>query len=103
MSFKYRLEKVLKIREEELDNAILAMKQAEEQLRKVSSEIKKYSPKSLDLFLNHDPRESNSEWGYSVTSNVPQDFGKTFYPLMLDYSNFSQLYDKLRNRFKKNE
>ena len=39
MAFKYRLEKVLKIREEELDNAILEMKRAEDHLRAVSSEL----------------------------------------------------------------
>ena len=39
MSFKYRLEKVLKIREEELDEAILEMKRAEEHLRAVSHQL----------------------------------------------------------------
>lgn len=39
MQFKYRLEKVLKIREEELDSAILEMKKAEDHLRAVSSEL----------------------------------------------------------------
>ena len=39
MSFKYRLEKVLKIREEELDNAILEMQRAEEHLKAVSHEL----------------------------------------------------------------
>lgn len=39
MPFKYRLEKVLKIREEELDNAILEMKKAEDHLKAVSLEL----------------------------------------------------------------
>ncbi len=39
MVFKYRLEKILKIREEELDEAILEMKKAEDHLRKVSHEL----------------------------------------------------------------
>ena len=39
MTFRYRLEKVLKIREEQLDAAILEMKKAEEHLRKVSYEL----------------------------------------------------------------
>ena len=39
MPFKYRLEKVLKIREEELDEAILEMKKAEDHLRAVSREL----------------------------------------------------------------
>ena len=39
MTFRYRLEKVLKIREEQLDTAILEMKKAEEHLRKVSYEL----------------------------------------------------------------
>lgn len=39
MPFKYRLEKVLKIREEELDEAILNMKKAEENLRSISHEL----------------------------------------------------------------
>ena len=39
MAFKYRLERILKIREEELDEAILAMKKAEEHLRKVSYDL----------------------------------------------------------------
>ena len=36
MPFKYRLEQVLKIREEELDEAILEMKNAEDKVRSVS-------------------------------------------------------------------
>lgn len=39
MSFKYRLEKVLKIREEQLDEAILAMKRAEEHLKTISNDL----------------------------------------------------------------
>ena len=39
MPFKYRLERVLKIREEELDEAILEMRKAEEHLRTVSREL----------------------------------------------------------------
>jgi len=39
MPFHYRLERVLKIREEELDEAILEMKKAEEHLRKISYEL----------------------------------------------------------------
>lgn len=39
MPFKYRLEKVLKIREGELDQAILDMKKAEEHLRAVSLKL----------------------------------------------------------------
>lgn len=39
MPFKYRLERVLKIREEELDAAILEMRKAEEHLRAVSREL----------------------------------------------------------------
>lgn len=39
MSFKYRLEKVLKIREEQLDEAILKMKKAEEHLKSVSYDL----------------------------------------------------------------
>ncbi|MBI3591515.1 MAG: flagellar FliJ family protein [Candidatus Melainabacteria bacterium] len=39
MPFKYRLEKVLKIREEELDTAILEMKKAEDHLRSVSHQL----------------------------------------------------------------
>ena len=47
--FKYRLEKVLKIREEELDEAILAMKKAEEHLRKVSYDLSKTTENRNDL------------------------------------------------------
>ncbi|MBI2995820.1 MAG: flagellar FliJ family protein [Candidatus Melainabacteria bacterium] len=39
MPFRYRLEKVLKIREEELDDAIIAMREAEDHLREVSYEL----------------------------------------------------------------
>lgn len=39
MPFHYRLEKVLKIREQELDEAILEMKKAEDHLRTVSYEL----------------------------------------------------------------
>lgn len=49
MSFKYRLEKVLKIREEELDNAILEMKRAEEHLRSVSAELSATTERRNDL------------------------------------------------------
>ena len=49
MAFKYRLEKVLKIREEELDDAILEMKKAEEHLRKVSFELSDTTEKRNEL------------------------------------------------------
>ena len=39
MPFRYRLEKILTIREEELDEAILEMKKAEDHLRAVSCEL----------------------------------------------------------------
>ena len=49
--FKYRLEKVLKIREEELDEAILEMKKAEDHLRKVSHELSATTEHRNDLHL----------------------------------------------------
>ncbi len=49
MVFKYRLEKVLKIREEELDEAILEMKKAEDHLRKVSYELSTTTENRNDL------------------------------------------------------
>ena len=49
MPFKYRLEKVLKIREEELDEAILKMKRAEEHLRAVSNELSFTTERRNDL------------------------------------------------------
>ena len=49
MSFKYRLEKVLKIREEELDEAILGMKQAEDHLRNTSLQLSSTTEKRNDL------------------------------------------------------
>ncbi|OGI19815.1 MAG: hypothetical protein A3B68_08375 [Candidatus Melainabacteria bacterium RIFCSPHIGHO2_02_FULL_34_12] len=51
MPFKYRLEKVLKIREEELDEAILEMKKAEDHLRAVSYELSATTEKRNDLHL----------------------------------------------------
>lgn len=51
MPFKYRLEKVLKIREEELDEAILEMKRAEDHLRSVSKELSTTTEKRNDLHL----------------------------------------------------
>ena len=39
MSFTYRLERVLKIREEEIDKAIIKLKQAEDHLRKVAHDL----------------------------------------------------------------
>ena len=51
MSFKYRLEKVLKIREEELDEAILEMKKAEDHLRAVSYELSATTEKRNDLHV----------------------------------------------------
>src|SRR3990167_4944967 len=49
MQFKYRLEKVLTIREEELDEAILNMKKAEDHLRAVSYELSATTEKRNDL------------------------------------------------------
>lgn len=49
MTFKYRLERVLKIREEELDDAILAMKKAEDHLRKVSHDLSATTESRNDL------------------------------------------------------
>lgn len=51
MSFKYRLEKVLKLREEELDEAILEMKKAEEHLRAVSNDLSITTEHRNDLHL----------------------------------------------------
>ena len=49
MAFKSRLERVLKIREEELDEAILEMKKAEDHLRKVSYELSSTTESRNDL------------------------------------------------------
>lgn len=49
MSFRYRLEKVLNIREKELDNTIIAMKKAEEHLRAVSCELSKTTERRNEL------------------------------------------------------
>ena len=49
MVFKYRLERVLKIREEELDEAILEMKKAEDHLRKISYELSATTESRNDL------------------------------------------------------
>ncbi|OGI08890.1 MAG: hypothetical protein A3I68_02050 [Candidatus Melainabacteria bacterium RIFCSPLOWO2_02_FULL_35_15] len=49
MVFKYRLEKILKIREEELDEAILEMKKAEDHLRKVSHDLSATTENRNDL------------------------------------------------------
>lgn len=51
MQFKYRLEKVLAIREEELDEAILEMKRAEDHLRAVSNELSKTTEHRNELHL----------------------------------------------------
>lgn len=49
MPFQYRLERVLKIREEELDEAILEMKKAEDHLRSVSYELSLTTERRNDL------------------------------------------------------
>lgn len=49
MVFQYRLEKVLKIREQELDDAILNMKKAEDNLRVVSKELSVTTERRNDL------------------------------------------------------
>lgn len=49
MPFQYRLERVLKIREEELDEAIIEMKKAEDHLRAVSYELSVTTEKRNDL------------------------------------------------------
>ena len=51
MAFRYRLQKVLKIREEELDEAILEMKKAEEHLKNISKELSITTEKRNDLHL----------------------------------------------------
>lgn len=49
MPFKYRLEKVLKLREGELDQAILEMKRAEEHLKNVSMALTETIERRNDL------------------------------------------------------
>ena len=49
MAFKYRLARVLKIREDELDEAILGMKKAEDHLRKVLYELSSTTENRNDL------------------------------------------------------
>ena len=49
MSFKYRLEKVLKIREEELDQAILNMRRAEDTLKAVAFELSSTTERRNEL------------------------------------------------------
>ena len=49
MSFKYRLEKILTIREEELDEAILEMKKADDQLRAVTYELSSTTERRNEL------------------------------------------------------
>lgn len=51
MAFSYRLERVLKIREEELDEAIIEMKKAEDHLRSVSQNLSTTTEKRNDLHL----------------------------------------------------
>ena len=51
MPFKYRLEKVLEIREKELDDAILEMKRAEEHLKTVSYELSVTTEHRNDLHI----------------------------------------------------
>ena len=49
MIFRYRLDNVLKIREKELDNAIIEMKKAEDHLRAVSYELSTTTERRNDL------------------------------------------------------
>lgn len=49
MSFKYRLEKILTIREDELDDAILGMKKAEDHLRAVTFELSSTTERRNEL------------------------------------------------------
>ncbi len=49
MPFKYRLENVLKIREEELDSAILEMKKAEDTLRNITYELSSTTERRNEL------------------------------------------------------
>lgn len=49
MSFKYRLEKILTIREEELDEAILEMKKADDHLRAVTYELSSTTERRNEL------------------------------------------------------
>lgn len=68
-------------------------------LRRTVREIEKYSPKSLDLFFNHDPVGSNSLYGYARLDAVPKGFGKVFYPAAFDYMNYPKIFEKLKQRF----
>lgn len=67
-------------------------------LRRTVKEIKKYSPNSIDLFLNHDPVKSRSEWGSHLES-VPQEFNRVYTPCMFDYSTFPETFDRLKRMF----
>lgn len=49
MSFKYRLEKILTIREDELDDAILEMKKAEDHLKAVTYELSSTTERRNEL------------------------------------------------------
>ena len=49
MSFKYRLEKILTIREDELDEAILEMKKADDHLRAVTYELSSTTERRNEL------------------------------------------------------
>lgn len=68
-------------------------------LRRTLKELRKYSPSSVDLFLNHDAIRSRSSWAYSHLESVPEDFGKIYTPIMFNYNNFPKIYKYLKNKF----
>jgi len=71
-------------------------------LGRAIKEIKKYSPKEVDLFLNYNPVEH----GYycsigSNISSVPEGFREIFYPKILNYSNFYNGILKIKEKMEK--
>jgi len=67
-------------------------------LAKFLEEARKYSPASLDLFLNYPAVNREAGIG-SVMHNVPDGFGNIYTPDSFDYKNFHKAYAKLMRRF----
>ena len=63
-------------------------------LKRVADEVRKYNPKTLDLFLCI----TNPENPHLL--NIPSCFGETLMPQDFDYKNFYQAYLKLKKKFK---
>lgn len=67
--------------------------------RRVLMEIKKNSPESVDLILNHDPVKGSLGLG-TIASSIPRGYNRTYYPKSFDYKVFDQAVGVLEQKLR---